>query len=166
MTKVIFSFVILIAVIAVGIWLFARKNETVSNANLNNTLATPTLTSTPTLSESNQPQNLQVQDLKVGTGVAAKAGQVITVNYVGTLADGTKFDSSYDRKQPFSFILGGGMVIKGWDMGLIGMKVGGKRKLIIPPDLAYGQEGRPPVIPANSILIFEVELLAVQAPKK
>jgi len=166
MTKVIFSFVILIAVVAVGIWLFARKNETVNNANLNNTLATPTLASTPTPSESNQPQSLQVQDLRMGTGTVAKAGQVITVNYVGTLADGTKFDSSYDRKQPFSFILGGGMVIKGWDMGLVGMKVGGKRKLIIPPDLAYGQEGRPPVIPANSILIFEVELLAVQAPKK
>ncbi len=166
MTKVIFSFVILIAVVAVGIWLFARKNETVNNANLNNTLATPTLASTPTPSESNQPQSLQVQDLRMGTGTVAKAGQVITVNYVGTLADGTKFDSSYDRKQPFSFILGGGMVIKGWDMGLVGMKVGGKRKLIIPPDLAYGQEGRPPVIPANSTLIFEVELLAVQAPKK
>jgi FKBP-type peptidyl-prolyl cis-trans isomerase len=100
-------------------------------------------------------------DEVVGTGAEAVAGKTVTVNYVGTLSDGTKFDSSYDRNQPFDFALGAGQVIKGWDQGVVGMKVGGKRKLVIPPDLGYGANANGK-IPANSTLTFEVELLAVK----
>jgi FKBP-type peptidyl-prolyl cis-trans isomerase len=108
------------------------------------------------------PGQLKVEDEKVGTGKAAEPGNKVTVNYLGTLTDGTKFDSSYDRNQPFSFTLGAGSVIKGWDQGLVGMKVGGKRKLTIPPDLGYGAAGAGGVIPANATLIFEIELLKIE----
>lgn len=105
--------------------------------------------------------SLQIDDIKVGTGAEAKAGQKVTVHYVGTLTNGSKFDSSRDRNEGFDFKLGAGQVIKGWDQGVAGMKVGGLRKLTIPPELGYGARGYPPVIPANSTLIFEVELLSV-----
>jgi FKBP-type peptidyl-prolyl cis-trans isomerase FkpA len=105
---------------------------------------------------------LKYVELKEGTGDEAKAGQVIEVHYTGWLKDGTKFDSSKDRNQPFSFKLGAGKVIKGWDEGVVGMKVGGKRKLIIPPELAYGKRGAGGVIPPDAELTFEVELLAVK----
>ena len=104
---------------------------------------------------------LQIDDLKVGTGATAEPGKNVTVHYVGTLTNGTKFDSSRDRGEGFQFGLGAGQVIKGWDQGVAGMKVGGLRKLTIPPDLAYGARGFPPVIPPNSTLVFEVELLSV-----
>lgn len=104
---------------------------------------------------------LQYNDTLIGTGDEAKSGQKVTVNYTGTLDDGTKFDSSLDRNQPFSFNLGAGEVIKGWDEGVAGMKVGGKRTLVIPADLGYGAAGAPPVIPANATLHFDVELLSV-----
>jgi FKBP-type peptidyl-prolyl cis-trans isomerase FkpA len=104
---------------------------------------------------------LQIDDIKVGTGAEAKAGQKVTVHYVGTLTNGSKFDSSRDRGQGFDFKLGAGQVIKGWDQGVAGMKVGGVRKLTIPPELGYGAGGYPPVIPPNSTLVFEVELLKV-----
>ncbi len=99
--------------------------------------------------------------LKRGKGVGAKAGDKVRVHYVGTFADGTKFDSSRDRDKPFEFVLGEGQVIKGWDQGVAGMKVGEKRKLVIPPSLAYGPQGRPG-IPPSSTLTFEIELLAVK----
>jgi FKBP-type peptidyl-prolyl cis-trans isomerase FkpA len=105
---------------------------------------------------------LKIEDLTIGNGAEAKSGQSVSVHYVGTLTSGSKFDSSRDRGQPFEFSLGAGMVIKGWDQGVAGMKVGGLRKLTIPPELGYGARGFPPVIPANSTLIFEVELIAVK----
>lgn len=104
---------------------------------------------------------LQIEDMKAGEGPEAKAGDSVTVHYVGTLTNGSKFDSSRDRGKGFSFTLGKGMVIKGWDQGVAGMKVGQLRKLTIPADLAYGASGFPPVIPPNSTLVFEVELLKI-----
>jgi FKBP-type peptidyl-prolyl cis-trans isomerase FkpA len=106
--------------------------------------------------------SLQVEDLKPGTGAEATAGKTVTVHYVGTLTNGSKFDSSRDRNQGFSFRLGAGQVIQGWDQGVAGMKVGGVRKLTIPPELGYGSRGFPGAIPPNSTLIFEVELLDVK----
>jgi FKBP-type peptidyl-prolyl cis-trans isomerase FkpA len=106
--------------------------------------------------------SLQVDDMKVGTGVEAVSGKTVTVHYVGTLTNGSKFDSSRDRGQGFTFRLGAGQVIQGWDKGVAGMKVGGLRKLTIPPDMAYGARGFPPVIPPHSTLVFEVELLDVK----
>ena len=104
---------------------------------------------------------LQYDDLSIGKGAAAQAGDKVQVHYTGWLADGTKFDSSLDRKQPFAFVLGKGMVIKGWDEGVAGMQPGGKRKLVIPGDLAYGARGFPPIIPAHAVLTFDVELLKI-----
>lgn len=106
------------------------------------------------------PNELQIEDTVVGEGKEAVPGKLAVVQYTGTLLDGTKFDSSLDRGEPFQFVLGSGQVIQGWDQGVSGMKVGGKRKLIIPPDLAYGPTARG-LIPANSTLVFEVELLDV-----
>jgi FKBP-type peptidyl-prolyl cis-trans isomerase len=105
---------------------------------------------------------LQIEELRPGTGDEAHAGDNVTVHYVGTLTDGKKFDSSRDRDEGFSFKLGAGQVIKGWDQGVEGMKVGQIRKLTIPPELAYGARGYPPVIPPSSTLVFEVELLSVE----
>jgi FKBP-type peptidyl-prolyl cis-trans isomerase len=104
---------------------------------------------------------LEKTDLVVGTGAEAKKGSAISVHYVGTLTDGTVFDSSRERAQPFSFMIGQGKVIRGWEQGVIGMKVGGKRKLVVPPHLGYGEDGSPPKIPGNATLIFEIELLHV-----
>jgi peptidylprolyl isomerase len=105
---------------------------------------------------------LKYQDLVMGTGPTPKAGDTVIVHYTGWLTNGKKFDSSVDRNQPFSFVLGRGQVIKGWDEGVASMHVGGKRKLIIPPDLAYGAQGYPGAIPPNSTLIFQVELLRIR----
>ena len=106
--------------------------------------------------------DLGIEDVTVGNGAEAVAGKTVTVHYVGTLTSGKKFDSSRDRGKGFSFKLGAGQVIKGWDQGVAGMKIGGVRKLTIPPALGYGARGFPPVIPPDSTLLFEVELLSVQ----
>ena len=108
------------------------------------------------------PDGLKFTDDQVGTGTEAQAGKTVSVHYTGWLLDGTKFDSSRDRNQAFSFPLGRGQVIKGWDEGVAGMKVGGKRTLVIPPDLGYGARGAGGVIPPNATLVFDVELLAVK----
>lgn len=118
----------------------------------------PVVSGQPTFSES----GLQFVDIEVGTGDPCQPGQTVEVHYTGWLADGTKFDSSLDRGQPFIFVVGGGQVIAGWDEGVAGMKVGGKRRLILPPELAYGEAGRPPVIPPNAQLTFDVELLDIK----
>jgi FKBP-type peptidyl-prolyl cis-trans isomerase len=105
--------------------------------------------------------SLIIEDLSVGEGAEAVAGKHVTVHYTGWLSNGTKFDSSLDRNDPFDFPLGRGHVIRGWDEGVAGMKVGGKRKLTIPPEMGYGARGAGGVIPPNATLVFEVELLGV-----
>ena len=105
---------------------------------------------------------LKSEDVKVGTGAEATPGKSVTVHYVGTLTNGSKFDSSRDRGQGFTFKLGAGQVIEGWDKGVAGMKIGGVRKLTIPSEMGYGARGYPPDIPPNATLVFEVELLAVR----
>lgn len=138
----------------------------------NQSLAIPSPTATieatvePAVTDSAQPvmetDRLIIQDESVGTGTEAVAGKKVSVHYTGTLTDGTKFDSSVDRGTPFSFTLGAGEVIAGWDQGVAGMKVGGKRKLTIPSFLGYGAQGIPGAIPGGATLIFEVELLSVE----
>jgi FKBP-type peptidyl-prolyl cis-trans isomerase len=107
------------------------------------------------------PEKLEIVDEKVGTGPEAKNGDKVKVHYTGTLMNGTKFDSSRDRNEPFELTIGKGEVIKGWDEGLPGMKVGGKRKLTIPWQMAYGEAGHPPSIPPKAALKFDVELVAI-----
>jgi peptidylprolyl isomerase len=106
--------------------------------------------------------DLQIEEIEVGTGPQPKTGDMVQVHYTGRLANGTKFDSSYDRGEPLEFQLGTGQVIAGWDMGLATMKVGGKRKLTIPPELGYGKRGYPGVIPPNAVLVFDVHLVGIR----
>ena len=176
MIKNTFIYVILLIFIGVAVWFFVQKSENSENSEAGKLIGQATTTPTPMLQDNNisspvaevkwtkLDNDLQYQDVVVGSGREAKPGDMVAAHYSGTLVDGTKFDSSYDRGEPFAFILGGGMVIKGWDMGIEGMKVGGKRKLIIPPQLGYGAQARGP-IPANATLLFDVELMAVQGAK-
>lgn len=120
------------------------------------------LKSQPQPQTQTMPNELKIEDLQVGTGPAVKSGDTISIHYLGTLLDGKKFDSSYDRGQPFQTQIGVGQVIKGWDQGVVGMQVGGKRRLTIPSELAYGSRGAGDVIPPNATLIFEVELVAIK----
>ncbi len=105
---------------------------------------------------------LKIEDLKIGEGREVKSGDIVVMHYLGTLQDGTKFDSSYDRKEPFTTQIGVGQVIQGWDQGVPGMKIGGKRKLTIPSELGYGSRGAGGVIPPDATLIFEVELVDIK----
>lgn len=120
-----------------------------------------TQVSEATQNQANQGGELKIEDTQEGTGEVAKAGDKLVMHYTGTLSDGTKFDSSLDRGQPFEFTLGAGDVIQGWDQGIVGMKVGGKRKLTVPPELGYGATGQGS-IPPNATLIFDVELLEIK----
>ena len=173
MIKNIFIIIVVLIFVAGAIWFFYAKYKSVDKSL--NPSVSPSVSPTPSVSGSQTPSpsgaqsqyptdKISGQEIVVGTGAVAKAGDKVTVNYVGTLLNGTKFDSSYDRKQPFSFTLGAGEVIQGWDIGVAGMKVGGKRKLIIPPQFGYGSQAIGS-IPANSTLVFEVELLSI-APSK
>jgi len=133
------------------------------NKNVESTITNSSTNTKPIIMDTiTDSQELIIQDIVIGTGETAAAGQTISANYMGTLQNGTKFDSSYDRGKPFEFTLGVGQVIKGWDQGIVGMKVGGKRKLIIPSSLAYGSQAVGGVIPANATLIFEVELVGIK----
>ncbi len=116
----------------------------------------------PAQNEVTTGSGLKYVDLQEGQGAEAKSGQTVSVHYTGWLENGTKFDSSHDRREPFSFQLGAGQVIRGWDEGVAGMKIGGKRKLTIPAELGYGARGAGGVIPPNATLIFDVELLGVR----
>ncbi len=137
---------------------FAAQNATHKAHVVPNTKAPTKVTGEGTKTAS----GLQYWDIKVGTGQVAKNGDHVKVHYTGWLTSGKKFDSSVDAHQPFDFTIGKGDVIKGWDEGVTGMKVGGKRQLRILPDLAYGAQGYPGVIPANATLIFDIQLLAVK----
>jgi FKBP-type peptidyl-prolyl cis-trans isomerase len=108
------------------------------------------------------PSGLWYTDMVVGQGAEAEPGRTVSVHYTGWLTNGTKFDSSRDRSEPFAFTLGAGQVISGWDEGVKGMKVGGRRKLVLPPQLAYGDGGAPPAIPPGATLVFDVELLGIE----
>lgn len=145
------------ALVVVGFLLYGNVFANLFNGNSNITSDNQAST---TVTPTNPTTGVQVKDVVVGTGKVAEAGDNITVNYVGTLTDGTVFDSSVARNQPFTFTLGAGQVIRGWEEGLVGMKVGGTRTLTIAPDYAYGAQAIGP-IPANSTLIFQVQLLDV-----
>jgi FKBP-type peptidyl-prolyl cis-trans isomerase len=147
---IVIAGIVVIALIIGGVIVFGSNQDNSSSTN-----------ASPAPSAASDNGQLQSTDETVGTGAQAVAGKKVTVNYSGTLTNGTKFDSSYDRNQPFSFTLGAGEVIKGWDQGVAGMKVGGKRKLVIPASLGYGAQANGS-IPANSTLVFEVELLGVE----
>ena len=144
---------LIIAFFFIGGFFFGSKTETPAENS-----STTTATSTDKVGIT----QLKMVDIKIGSGREAKNGDKLSVHYVGTLTDGKKFDSSRDRKTPFEVTLGAGQVIKGWEQGLVGMKIGGLRKLTIPPELGYGARGAPPVIPPNATLIFEVELLGIK----
>lgn len=139
--------------------LIAAQTAPAKKAAAKPATSTPTkVTGAPTKTAS----GLEYWDIKVGTGAVAQSGQNVKVDYTGWLTNGKKFDSSVGTGKPFDFMLGASQVIKGWDEGVAGMKVGGKRQLRIPPDLAYGAAGYPLVIPANSTLIFDVQLVDVK----
>ena len=172
--KGIFLSVVLMLV-CVGVLVFTQisgNKDTVIGTQSSPTQPTTTVTQenntlipSNTMSEAKTvttPSGLKYVELVEGTGETPKTGQTVNVHYIGTLENGTKFDSSRDRGQPFSFTIGKGQVIKGWDEGLSTMKVGGRRTLTIPPDLGYGARGAGGVIPANATLIFDVELLGVK----
>lgn len=142
----IILFVVCLALVVGGVYLIDQKTKVSQNTKI----------------MQNESTELKSEDIVVGTGVEAISQKQVTVHYTGTLTDGTKFDSSLDRGDPFEFTLGAGEVIQGWDMGVVGMKVGGKRKLTIPPALGYGERGAGSVIPPNSTLIFDIELLKVE----
>jgi len=161
MTKSIFIFTILIVFVAIAVWFVLQKTKEVS---LVKETPSPVTTSTPkpkTSEPVRYDNGLMIQDLVVGNGEAAKNGDTLGAHYVGKLEDGTVFDNSYDRGQPLEFVLGAGQLIQGWELGLVGMKEGGKRKLVVPASLGYGSRGAGGVIPPNVTLLFEIELVSV-----
>ena len=161
MKKTLIISLIIIALIVLVFWLRNRAtNEVVNPTSISGNEENGENVKNMQ-NEENKNNELKIEILQEGTGEEAKNGDSVSVHYTGRFEDGTKFDSSLDRGVPFSFKLGAGEVIKGWDIGVLGMKVGEKRKLTIPSDLAYGENGMPGAIPPKATLIFEVELLGI-----
>lgn len=173
MSKSVYIFTILVIFVAIAVWFVVQKTREV-----NEVTETPMPTAVATLSpdSTSSPQatpedsagkpikydnGLVVQDVVVGSGKTAESGDTLNAHYIGALENGTVFDNSYDRGQPLQFVLGSGQLIQGWELGLIGMKEGGKRKLLIPPELGYGSRGAGKAIPPNATLLFEIELIGV-----
>lgn len=154
MKNYLYPLLIIFLVIGSVVWMSHKPSSLVSQEEK--------LESLSIISPSPNMENLKIEDLQVGAGPEVKSGDVISIHYTGTLLDGAKFDSSYDRGQPFETQIGVGRVIQGWDMGVVGMKVGGKRRLTIPPELGYGDRGAGNVIPPKATLVFEVELMGIK----
>lgn len=149
---------VLLAVIVAVVLISGGSDKSSSSADLTDTSVKPTIEAP----EDPAPTELVINDIVEGSGPAAKDGDKVSVQYVGALYDtAAEFDASWDRGEPFELTLGGGTVIQGWDQGLVGMKAGGRRELIIPPDLGYGPQGSPPSIPANATLIFIVDMISI-----
>lgn len=161
MTKTVLVFVILILFVVITVWFVVQKTREVNKAM---EIPAPTVTTTSS-PEADQPihydNGLVVQDIVVGSGKAAENGDTLSAHYIGKLENGTVFDESYGRGQPIQFVIGSGQLIKGWELGLIGMKVGGKRRLVVLPELGYGAQGAGSAIPPNATLLFEIELISV-----
>ena len=152
--RIVIFIIFAVALLWAGIWYNTRQDNQLA-------VAEKRASDQNTQTQNSQMDKLQIKDIVVGKGAEAVNGKTVVVHYTGTLDNGTKFDSSLDRQMPFDFLLGSGQVIKGWDLGVLGMKAGGKRELTIPSDLAYGERAVGP-IPANSTLHFTVELLEVR----
>ncbi|MEK7603889.1 MAG: FKBP-type peptidyl-prolyl cis-trans isomerase [Patescibacteria group bacterium] len=166
MSKSVYIFTILVIFVAIAVWFVVQRTREV-----NEVTETPMPTAVPTLSPTPEDSagkpikydnGLVVQDVVTGGGKTAESGDTLSANYIGALENGTVFDNSYDRGQPIQFVLGSGQLIQGWELGLVGMKEGGKRRLIIPPELGYGARGAGKSIPPNATLLFEIELVSVQ----
>ena len=180
MVKQVFIYAVIIIFVGLTAWFLVDKAKKASQvSDIGSLVSKTTDKASPSPSaETEKPEEkenkwiklkngLEMQDIVIGAGKEAVSGDAVAAHYIGTLANGKKFDSSYDRGQPFAFILGGGMVIKGWDLGVVGMKIGGKRKLVIPPELGYGsRDVGGGAIPPNSTLFFEIELVATETLKK
>lgn len=167
---VIVAIVLILLITAGAVYYFKPFSNTSTNSNYSNsnsmsdsnTNSTSTENNNSTQNPAPREDGLIIEDSVVGNGTEVKSGDTVKIHYTGKLTDGTVFDSSLPRNQPFETIIGRGMVIKGWDEGVVGMKVGGKRKLTIPPALGYGERGAGNVIPPNATLVFELELLEVK----
>ncbi len=160
--KKFISTIIVIAVAAIGFYFLSKLGDGEKIEGINFEQEKPVAADEgDNQAKPDQELKIMAQIVREGSGEAAKNGDKITVHYTGYFEDGTKFDSSVDRGQPFSFDLGVGQVIPGWDLGVVGMKVGEVRKLVIPPQFAYGEQGVPGAIPPNAVLIFEIELLGI-----
>jgi FKBP-type peptidyl-prolyl cis-trans isomerase len=155
MSKIVLAIIVVIVLIALGLGIYLIMASSKDGKNIIGGSASNTSSSNTDI------KGMKIEVLKQGSGKEAANGDSVTVNYTGTLSDGKKFDSSVDRNAPFTFQLGKGYVIQGWDLGVAGMKVGEKRKLTIPPELGYGVNGFPPIIPKNATLTFEIELLKI-----